>query len=160
MDIGHFVPGVAKGTIGRVVDERDMPYTKNGVKPDIIINPHAIPSRMTIGQLVECIMGKMGLETGSIIDGTAFNASEKYELFGNVLTKDYGFHSKGNEILYNGMDGSQIETEIFIEANYYMRHKHMVKDKINYRARGLEHFLLAKQYKDVLMMVVCVRDGT
>ena len=126
-----------KGTIGRVVDEIDMPYTKDGIRPDIIINPHAIPSRMTIGQLVECVMGKMGLMCGSVVDCTAFNNSDKkYEVFGNILTKQFGYHSKGNEILYNGLDGTQIETSIFMGPNYYMRLKHMVKDKINYRARG------------------------
>ena len=125
-----------KGTIGLVVPERDMPFTKDGIRPDIIINPHAIPSRMTIGQLVETIVGKASAMYGGYADCTAFNnRGSKIGVFGEMLTK-VGYHSSGNEILYNGMTGEQIETEIFIGPNYYMRLKHMVKDKINYRALG------------------------
>jgi len=125
-----------KGTVGLVVPERDMPFTKDGIRPDIIINPHAIPSRMTIGQLVETIVGKASAMYGGYADCTAFNnRGSKIGVFGEMLTK-VGYHSSGNEILYNGMTGEQIETEIFIGPNYYMRLKHMVKDKINYRASG------------------------
>jgi DNA-directed RNA polymerase II subunit RPB2 len=125
-----------KGTIGLVVPERDMPFTKDGLKPDIIINPHAIPSRMTIGQLVECITGKACAMVGGFGDCTAFNnKGSKIGMFGEILTKQ-GFHSNGNELLYNGMTGEQMETEIFMGPTYYMRLKHMVKDKINYRATG------------------------
>jgi DNA-directed RNA polymerase II subunit RPB2 len=125
-----------KGTIGLVVPECDMPFTKDGIRPDIIINPHAIPSRMTIGHLVECIVGKAAAIYGGFADSTAFNnKGSKIKVFGEVLSK-VGFHSSGNEILYNGMTGEQIETEIFFGPNYYMRLKHMVKDKINYRALG------------------------
>ena len=126
-----------KGTIGNIIPENDMPFTNSGIRPDIIINPHAIPSRMTIGQLIETVIGKACLNIGSFADGTAFlNLSEKYKPYGDILTKQYGYHSKGNEILYNGMNGDQIETEIFIGPTYYMRLKHMVKDKINYRSKG------------------------
>ena len=126
-----------KGTIGNIIPERDMPFTKDGIRPDIIINPHAIPSRMTIGQLIECIIGKASVNLGSLSDCTAFmNLSEKYKPYGDILTKQFGYHSKGSEILYNGMNGEQIETEIFIGPTYYMRLKHMVKDKINYRTKG------------------------
>ena len=125
-----------KGTIGLVVPERDMPFTKDGLKPDIIINPHAIPSRMTIGQLVECVTGKACAMVGGFGDCTAFNnKGSKIGVFGEILTKQ-GFHSNGNELLYNGMTGEQMETEIFMGPTYYMRLKHMVKDKINYRATG------------------------
>ena len=125
-----------KGTVGLVVPEYDMPFTKDGLRPDIIINPHAIPSRMTIGQLVECIIGKACALYGGFGDCTAFNnKGSKIGLFGEHLTH-IGFHSTGNEILYNGMTGEQIESTIFIGPTYYMRLKHMVKDKINYRARG------------------------
>ena len=125
-----------KGTIGLVVKERDMPFTKNGVKPDMIVNPHAIPSRMTIGQLIETITGKFGVMNGGFIDSTAFiNKHNKYNLFAELLVKN-GFHSSGNEILYSGFDGNQIEGEVFIGPTYYMRLKHMVKDKINFRADG------------------------
>ena len=125
-----------KGTIGLVIPEDDMPFTKDGLRPDMIINPHAIPSRMTIGHLVECIIGKAAAHYGGFSDCTAFNnKGSKVGVFGEMLPK-VGFHSSGNEILYNGMTGEQIESEIFIGPNYYMRLKHMVKDKINYRALG------------------------
>lgn len=125
-----------KGTIGLVIPEEDMPFTKDGLRPDLIINPHALPSRMTIGQLVECIIGKAATQYGSFADCTAFvNKGSKIGVFGELLPK-VGFHSSGNEILYNGMTGEQIQTEIFIGPNYYMRLKHMVKDKINFRALG------------------------
>lgn len=125
-----------KGTIGLVIPEADMPFSKNGTRPDLIINPHAIPSRMTIGQFVETITGKACAAYGAIGDCTAYNQDgSKVGVFGEMLTK-VGYHSSGNEILYNGMTGEQIETEIFMGPNYYMRLKHMVKDKINYRAQG------------------------
>ena len=125
-----------KGTVGLVIPECDMPFTKDGLRPDIIINPHAIPSRMTIGQLVETITGKAAAVYGGFSDSTAFiNNGSKIGVFGEMLVKE-GYHSSGNEILYNGMSGEQIDTEIFIGPNYYMRLKHMVKDKINYRASG------------------------
>lgn len=125
-----------KGTIGMVIREVDMPFTTNGIRPDIIINPHAIPSRMTIGQLVESITGKACALYGGFGDCTAFNQKgAKVEEFGELLV-DAGYHSKGNEILYDGMTGNQIESDIFIGPTYYMRLKHMVKDKINYRNRG------------------------
>ena len=125
-----------KGTIGLVIPERDMPFTKDGIRPDIIINPHALPTRMTIGQLVECITGKACAHYGGFGDCTAFvNKGSKIGVFGELLTK-VGFHSSGNEQLYNGMTGEQIESEIFMGPTYYMRLKHMVKDKINFRALG------------------------
>jgi DNA-directed RNA polymerase II subunit RPB2 len=125
-----------KGTIGMIIPERDMPFTKDGIRPDIIVNPHAIPTRMTIGQLVECITGKASAMYGAFADCTALNnAGSKIGIYGELLNK-VGFHSSGNEILYNGMTGEQIESHIFIGPNYYMRLKHMVKDKVNFRARG------------------------
>ena len=125
-----------KGTVGLVIPEKDMPFTEDGVRPDLIINPHALPSRMTIGQLVETLMGKACLYNGSFGDCTAFeNKGSKHKIFGDMLT-EYGYNSSGNQILYNGMTGEQLNTEIFIGPTYYMRLKHMVKDKINYRARG------------------------
>jgi DNA-directed RNA polymerase II subunit RPB2 len=125
-----------KGTVGLVIPEADMPFTRDGVRPDLIINPHAIPSRMTIGQFVETLTGKACAMYGSYGDCTAYNNNgSKIGVFGEMLTK-VGYHSSGNEVLYNGMTGEQLETEIFIGPNYYMRLKHMVKDKINYRALG------------------------
>ena len=125
-----------KGTIGLVIPESDMPFTKDGLRPDIIVNPHALPTRMTIGQLVETITGKACAIYGGYGDCTAFiNKGSKVGVFGDMLVKE-GYHSSGNEILYNGMTGEQIDAEIFIGPNYYMRLKHMVKDKINYRSLG------------------------
>jgi DNA-directed RNA polymerase II subunit RPB2 len=125
-----------KGTIGRIIPERDMPFTANGIRPDIIVNPHAFPSRMTIGQLVEVIVAKAGVNYGAFGDCTAFlNQGPKQELFGKLLT-DVGYNKTGNEVLYNGLTGEQLEADIFIGPTYYMRLKHMVKDKINYRAQG------------------------
>ena len=125
-----------KGTVGLVIPEQDMPFTADGIRPDIIINPHAIPSRMTIGQLVETLMGKACSMYGAFGDCTAFaNKGPKNVRFGKMLTT-MGYHSSGNEILYNGQTGEQLQSEIFIGPTYYMRLKHMVKDKINYRAQG------------------------
>ena len=125
-----------KGTIGLVIPEVDMPFNKDGLRPDIIINPHAIPSRMTVGQFVETLTGKAAVCYGGFADSTAFNAKGmKTGRFGEMLT-EVGYHSTGYEVLYNGYTGEQIETEIFIGPTYYMRLKHMVKDKINYRDAG------------------------
>ena len=125
-----------KGTIGMVIPEANMPFTKDGIRPDMIINPHALPSRMTIGQMIECIVGKGCALKGTFGDCTAFyNRENKLSVFGDILMK-HNFHSNGDEILYNGMNGKQLEASVFIGPTYYMRLKHMVKDKINHRARG------------------------
>ena len=121
-----------KGVVGMIIPEESMPFTKDGIRPDIIINPHAIPSRMTIGHLVECVFSKLCCINGVLGDGSVFipfNEGEVYKELG-----DNGFDSHGNEILYNGFTGQQIETEIFIGPTFYFRLKHMVADKIN--ARG------------------------
>jgi len=125
-----------KGTVGLIIPEQDMPFTSDGIRPDLIINPHAFPSRMTIGQFVETIMAKACVIYGAFGDCTAFvNLGNKHETFGNMLLKE-NYSSNGTQILYNGTTGEQIESEIFIGPTYYMRLKHMVKDKINFRARG------------------------
>jgi len=125
-----------KGTIGLILEEENMPFTADGLRPDIIVNPHAMPSRMTIGQLIECLMGKACVLYGGFGDCTAWvNKGPKDKQFGKMLTRQ-GFHSSGTEILYNGMTGEQLEANIYIGPTYYMRLKHMVKDKINYRTRG------------------------
>mgnify|MGYP001228819882 CR=1 FL=1 len=125
-----------KGTIGIILPEEDMPTTSDGLKPDIIVNPHAMPSRMTIGHIVEALISKASCLHGCFGDCTAFfNKGMKEKEFGKILTNN-GYHNSGNEILYNGMTGEQLETEIYIGPTYYLRLKHMPKDKINYRARG------------------------
>lgn len=134
-----------KGTIGLIIPEKDMPFTDDGIKPDIIINPHAIPSRMTIGQLVECVFGKACLANGAYGNCTAFETNgPNHELYGKLLN-DAGFHSSGTQVLYNGMTGEQIESNIFIGPTYYMRLKHMVKDKINYRSNDGPNTMLTRQ---------------
>ena len=130
-----------KGTLGLIIPEEDMPFTADGIRPDLIINPHALPSRMTIGQLVECLFGKACCMYGAYGDCTAFaTKGANYDTYGSMLTK-MGFHNSGNQILHNGYTGEQIYSEIFIGPTYYMRLKHMVKDKINYRATGKRNFL-------------------
>ena len=125
-----------KGTIGLILDEKDMPFTADGLKPDLIINPHALPSRMTIGQLLESFLGKSCAYYGGFGDCTAFGSKgPNTEIYGSILT-NAGFNSSGNQILYDGQSGQQISANIYIGPTYYMRLKHMVKDKINYRARG------------------------
>ena len=125
-----------KGTIGLIIPEEDMPFTKDGIRPDLIINPHAIPSRMTLGQIIESLFGKLCANHGMFGDCTAFQMKGlKYSMYEKNLV-NAGFHSTGNEILYDGMHGKQISADIYIGVTYYMRLKHMVKDKINYRASG------------------------
>ena len=125
-----------KGTIGLIIPEEDMPFTNDGIKPDLIINPHALPSRMTIGQLIESLFGKVCATYGGFGDCTAFMSKGSHiDVYGKMLV-EAGFHSSGNQVLYNGMTGEQIYSDIFIGPTYYMRLKHMVKDKINYRALG------------------------
>ena len=123
-----------KGVVGMIIPEENMPYTKDGIKPDIIINPHAIPSRMTIGHLVECIFAKMCCIDGILGDATVFIPIDNDVIYKNL--EDNGYEKHGNEILYNGFTGRQIDTEIFIGPTYYFRLKHMVAEKINSRGCG------------------------
>lgn len=123
-----------KGTIGNIIPEADMPFTAGGLKPDIIINPHAIPSRMTIGQLKETLLGKVLLELGLFGDGTSFGNFDIKDICKKL--QKLGYESNGNELLYNGQTGEQIETNIFIGPAFYQRLKHMVADKQHSRSIG------------------------
>jgi intein/homing endonuclease len=123
-----------KGTIGNIIPEMDMPFTKNGQRPDIIINPHAIPSRMTIAQLKETLLGKVLLELGLFGDGTSFGELDVYTIRNELLK--LGYENNGNELLYNGLSGEQIESEIFMGPAFYQRLKHMVNDKQHSRSIG------------------------
>ena len=123
-----------KGVIGMIIPEENMPYTKDGIRPDIIINPHAIPSRMTIGHLVECIYAKLCCIDGILGDATVFIPIDNNSIYNKL--ENSGYDKYGNEILYNGYTGKQIETEIFIGPTYYFRLKHMVAEKINSRGTG------------------------
>ena len=123
-----------KGTIGNIIDEEDMPFTKDGLRPDLIINPHAIPSRMTIAQLKETTLGILLLELGLFGDGTSFGELDMDVIFKKL--QEHNYESKGNQVLYDGKTGEQIETSIFIGPVYYQRLKHMVNDKQHSRCIG------------------------
>ena len=123
-----------KGTVGMIYDHCDMPFTSNGVVPDIIINPHAIPSRMTIAQLMECILGKVCCETGNFGDATSFENIKIQDIEKNLTNLNY--EKNGNEVLYNGMSGEQMKVDIFMGPTYYQRLKHMSEDKIHSRSTG------------------------
>jgi DNA-directed RNA polymerase II subunit RPB2 len=123
-----------KGTIGNIIQECDMPFLASGVKPDIIINPHAIPSRMTIAQLKETVLGKTLLELGLFGDGTSFGKFDIKDICKEL--QKVGYESNGNELLYNGLTGEQIETSIFVGPVFYQRLKHMVSDKHHSRSIG------------------------
>ena len=116
-----------KGTIGLTYAQEDMPFTKDGIIPDIIMNPNAIPKRMTIAQLIECVFGKVGAISGTELDATPFRKIT-VENIKEVMEK-MGYHGAGTEILYNGKTGEQIASEIFIGPTFYYRLKHLVEDK-------------------------------
>lgn len=126
-----------KGTIGMIMRGHDMPRTANGLVPDMIMNPHAIPSRMTIAQLLETLLGKAAALTGAIGNGTIFmNDGSPAESVGKILQDQYGYEKLGNEYLYNGQTGKMMESYVFIGPVYGMRLKHMVEDKWNARGEG------------------------
>ena len=124
-----------KGVAGMILPPENMPFNKDGIVPDIIINPHAIPSRMTIGHLLECVLAKTCVNEGMMVDATPFNNNE-FTSICDELENKFGLEKYGNELLYNGRTGEQIHTEIFFGPTYYQRLKHMVSDKINYRTTG------------------------
>jgi hypothetical protein len=125
-----------KGTIGVMLRATDMPRTKDGIVPDMVMNMHAIPSRMTVAQNLEQLFGKTVALAGAIGDGTVFmNEGSPEAIFGKVLEK-MGFEKYGNEILYDGTTGVQMATSIFIGPLYGMRLKHMVGDKWQARGQG------------------------
>lgn len=120
-----------KGVVGMILPQEDMPFTRDGIVPDMIINPHAFPSRMTIAHLFESVLAKYCCVSGEMIDGTTFDnidAKSYYDMLGKK-----GYHKYGDEILYNGYTGEQISTQIFFGPTYYTRLKHMVNEKMNYR---------------------------
>jgi DNA-directed RNA polymerase beta subunit len=124
-----------KGTCGMILSAEDMPQTASGIIPDIIINPHCIPSRMTIAQLMETLLGKVGCEVGALGDGTPFGACTVDGL-ASLLRDDLGMEPYGNEILYNGFTGRQMETNIFVGPVFYQRLRHCSADKMHSRASG------------------------
>jgi DNA-directed RNA polymerase II subunit RPB2 len=124
-----------KGTCGLILEPEDMPQTATGIVPDIIINPHAIPSRMTIAHLMETLLGRVGCELGFLGDATPFNKNMTVDGLGKLLQSN-GLEPHSNEILYCGYTGKQLPTSIFVGPIFYQRLKHMVRDKIHSRGSG------------------------
>ena len=124
-----------KGTVGQIMGESDMPFTADGRRPDLIFNPHGIPTRMTVGQFLEAASNKLGLRLGSFVDATPFTVSNRVrDLKQNLLAN--GFQPYSHEVLYNGQTGEMMEADIFMGPIYYQRLKQMVEDKISYRDTG------------------------
>ncbi len=123
-----------KGVIGMIMPQEDMPFTVDGMVPDMIINPHAFPSRMTIGQFLESIAGKVAAARGDPMDGTPFINKKGDELKRMLI--DLGFSYSGREVLYNGVTGEKYAADVFMGVIYYQKLHHMVSDKIHARARG------------------------
>ena len=123
-----------KGVLGLLANNEDLPYTSEGIVPDVLINPHAFPSRMTVGMFMESITGKAAAMRGTQFDGSAF-VGEKIDAVKKVLGSA-GFKYSGKEIMYDGRTGRAFPAEVFVGVVYYQKLHHMVADKIHARARG------------------------
>ena len=123
-----------KGVVGMIAPEEDIPFTSRGVRPDVIFNPHGLPSRMTVGYLLELLAGKLGCVKGEIIDGTSFSGMSKKEL--EEQLKKFGFRYDGKETMYNGITGKRMTAKIFVGNLYYLKLKYMVGNKMHGRASG------------------------
>ena len=127
-------PHGQKGIVGLIADEQDIPFTSNGVKPDLIFNPHGIPSRMTVGYLMDLLAGKVAALSGEVSNATPFSGTSLDTLEGNM--KKLGFRYSGKETLYNGITGEKMPVKIFIGNMYYLKLKYMVANKMHARASG------------------------
>ncbi len=123
-----------KGVIGMITPEENMPFTRQGITPDIILSTHAVPSRMTVSQIIELMAGKAGAMRGEPVDGTAYHNESKEEI--KEQLEELGFNSTGKEKMYNGVTGEEMEAEIMIGPAYYLKLSHMVADKVHARGRG------------------------
>ena len=123
-----------KGVVGLILSPEDIPFTEFGVVPDLIVNPHAIPSRMSIGQVLEMVAGKAGCLEGERVDATPFNQDLEGEIKQQLI--NHGFESAGCESLYSGVTGERIDAEIFVGVAYYQKLHHMTTDKVYARSRG------------------------
>jgi DNA-directed RNA polymerase II subunit RPB2 len=130
-----------KGTMGMLMNAEDMPRTAEGLVPDVMVNPHCIPSRMTIAQLLEQVYGKLGAIVGAKMNATTFmNNEDSFSAIANVL-EAIGYQREGEEIMYSGITGQQLKSSIFIGPLYYMRLKHLTQDKLNARSSGRKEML-------------------
>jgi DNA-directed RNA polymerase beta subunit len=123
-----------KGVVGMILPAESMPFTRDGIVPDIIMNCHACPSRMTIGQLLESLLGKVSCMAGKIADGTPFRGVTPENI--NLAAKAYDIGKMGKEVMFNGKTGEMLKQPVFIGLTYYQRLRHMVQDKIHARAKG------------------------
>jgi hypothetical protein len=128
-----------KGTVGILLEEKDMPFTEEGIVPDIIMNPHSLPTRMTVAQMMESVASKIGAIKGEYFDATPFNDYDAREL--PELLKELGFEENGYDTMYCGITGEKIKTRIFIGPTHYIRLNKMTMDKVHSRSHGPKHSL-------------------